>query len=98
MSTFVLLFSGGSAPASEEGRQASAAAWREWFDRVGDALVDPGSPFGAVARYGAETAPSGITGYSIVTSDDADAIALLLDGHPHLAAGGTIEAHETVPA
>jgi hypothetical protein len=96
VSKYVLLYLGGTAPASEDEGAAVAAAWGDWFDRTGDALVDPGNQFGTVTRYGTDTAPSEVNGYSIVAADDTDAVDRVLDGHPHLAAGGTIEVHETV--
>jgi hypothetical protein len=92
----VLLYLGGTAPTSQEEGEAVAAAWGDWFARTGDALVDPGNQFGTVTRYGADSAPSEVNGYSIVTADDADAVDRVLDGHPHLASGGTVEVHETV--
>ncbi|QHC65663.1 hypothetical protein Q0F99_11495 [Rathayibacter oskolensis] len=97
MSSFVLLYLGGTAPESPADRAASEEAWGAWFARVGDALTDPGSPFAGSFSTGADHAPSGVTGYSIVQAADSSAVEHLLDGHPHLLSGGTIEAHETVP-
>src|ERR1700755_2455425 len=74
---------------SPEQAQAGMQAWMDWAQRAGDAVVDLGSPLGVVDPGGDEGDPIG--GYSILQADDSDAVAKVLDGHPHAAMGGTIE-------
>lgn len=97
MSSYVLLYLGGTSPESPADRAVVEEAWGAWFTRVGDALTDPGNPFAGSFSTGAEHAPSGVSGYSVLEAADSSAVAHLLEGHPHLASGGTIEVHETVP-
>ncbi len=75
--------------ASPEEAQAGMAAWMDWQQRVGPALVDMGSP---VAPADQAADPS-IGGYSIVQADSPEALEKVLDGHPHLQIG-TIETHQ----
>jgi len=77
------------ASATPEEAQAGMAAWMEWQQRAGEAIVDMGSP---VAPASGSADPS-IGGYSIVEADSPEALDKVLDGHPHLQIG-TIETHQ----
>jgi hypothetical protein len=99
MGKYVLIYVGGSQPASEEEGKAVMDAWMAWFGTLGDAVVDGGNPFGAavaIAPGGGVTdgGASGATGYSVLQADDLAAATALAQGCPHLAAGGTVEVHE----
>ncbi len=80
---------------SPEQAQAGMQAWMEWAQKAGDALVDLGSPLGVVDPGGDEGDPIG--GYSILQADSADALAAVLEGHPHAMWGGRIETLEMLP-
>ena len=100
MATYVLAYTGGSEPASEEEGQAVMAAWIAWFGSLGDAVVDGGNPFGPATTIAAdgtvtEGGASGLSGYSIITAADLAAATALAQGCPQLAAGGAIEVYET---
>jgi hypothetical protein len=75
--------------ASPEEAQAGMAAWMDWQQRAGDAVVDMGSPL-APADHAADAS---IGGYSILEAESPEALARVLDGHPHLQIG-TIETHQ----
>jgi hypothetical protein len=96
MAKFLYLYMGGNPPASPEAGEKIMQAWRAYFGKMGDRIVDGGAPLGGrVSVSGAPT--SGPNGYSIIAADDlADAVSLT-DGHPHLDAGGSIEVLETMP-
>ncbi len=72
--------------------QAGMEAWMAWANRAGDAVVDLGSPLGVVEPGGDGGDP--IAGYSILQAESAEALAAVLDGHPHTSWGGTIETLE----
>lgn len=76
MTNFMLLYNGPPTPAD-----ATHAGWPEWFQSLGDQLVDRGSPMIAV------DAAAHRNGYSIVEAEDRDAVRDLLRTHPLLAAG-----------
>jgi hypothetical protein len=100
MVDYVLLYKGGGVPATEEEQQQVLAAWNDWFEKVGQAMVDGGNPFGpsrSIATDGTATdgGASGMTGYSIVQADSLDAATELGKGCPVLASGGTVEVYET---
>jgi hypothetical protein len=82
--------------------EAATAQWMAWAGRVGEGLVDFGSPVigGVAVNAEGSTSPSTreVGGYSIVQADDKDAAVALTKGHPHLdTPGATIEVHEFLP-
>ena len=77
------------AAATPEEQQAGIQLWMEWFGRAGSSIVDGGAPL---------TGGDGsVRGYSILQADSRDALAGVLEGHPHTHAGGTIETYEFLP-
>jgi len=98
---YVMAYTGGAQPdnTSEEERAAVMAAWGAWYGTMGEAVVDGGNPFGpsmVVTPGGAqEGAPSGLTGYTIVSADSLAAATDLARGCPHLESGGSVEVYET---
>lgn len=78
--------------------------WMAWAGKVGDRLVDLGTPLGNGRRLGVDGSTSetdsGVAGYSILEADSTDHAVELLQGHPHLNgwnAACTIEVHEALP-
>ena len=85
------------AGATAEQAQAGVDAWMTWAAKAGDAIVDLGAPLADAAYIGAGSAggASGhVTGFSILQAESADAVRSVLDGHPHLEWGGSIEVLE----
>jgi hypothetical protein len=95
MKRFLLLYSGPPAPPG-----SSHEGWPEWFKKIGEALVDLGSPManGVVLRADGstsdETAP--LRGYGLIQAGSRDQALELLRDHPLLALGPeyTIEVFE----
>jgi hypothetical protein len=86
----------------EQGAE-SLAAWTDWMQRVGPALVDPGKPFGASAAVvddGSAGSASDQNGYSVVEADTIEGATALADKHPFLAEGKgrfQVEVFELLP-
>jgi len=106
MSKFLCLYRGPATPMEDftpEQSDEQMRAWGEWMERVGSALIDAGTPFGArtsVADDGTTPEPSDLNGYSIVEADGLDAARALTDSHPFLSEGKgrfSIEIFELVP-
>jgi hypothetical protein len=102
MANFVLLYSGGSLPATEAEQAAVVQAWGTWYEGLGSAVVDGGNPFTAVAKSVAtdgtvSDGPVGTmaTGYSILKADSLDAAVAMAQGCPVLQSGGQISVYET---
>jgi hypothetical protein len=98
MTSFMLLYAG--PPPTPD---ATHEGWPEWFESLGDDLIDRGSPmFGGfvTSRDGISTdTAASVNGYSVIRATDRDAVLDLLRNHPFLTAGSEhrIEVFE-VPA
>jgi hypothetical protein len=92
---FLLLYRGPATAPTD-----SHAAWPDWFNRIGDALVSVGSPMenGRSVRSdgSASESAASLNGFSIIEAEDAEAARELLGDHPLFAAGEdyTIEIFE----
>ena len=75
-----------------EQAQAGIDAWMAWAELAGDAVVDLGVPLSVVEAGGDTGDPIG--GYSILQAESHEALAKVLEGHPHRSMGGTIETLE----
>jgi hypothetical protein len=104
MPNYLLAFHGGGLPETEEARGQVMAAWGNWFQDLGPALVDGGNPIGHTITI----EPSGsvidggganpVAGYTIIKADDLDAAVRLAKRCPLLQSGGSIEVGETFSA
>lgn len=104
MAKFVLLYTGGSMPASDSDRKQVMDAWGAWFGGLGDKVVDSGNPFGPHSKSvsnggsiheGAVGTPA--TGYTIISADSLDQAADLAKGCPVLQGGAKITVYEVTP-
>ncbi len=91
-----------AAPPTQEQMEAVMAEWTAWAGKVGDGMVDFGTPLAGGTRVSPEgTSPSTreVTGYSILEAADLDAALELARNHPHLSMPGgcEIEVHEALP-
>jgi hypothetical protein len=90
---FIYLYRGPATPISDRTPEQGAerqAAFGAWMEKVGAALVDVGSPFGASASVrddGTEGAAGDLIGYTIVEADDLAAAKALTGGLPFLSNG-----------
>jgi hypothetical protein len=95
MKRFLVIYSGPPTPPD-----ATHEGWPEWFGRLGDALVDVGSPMtnGVVVRSDLSTTEDAapLNGYSVIQAADRNGALELLRDHPLLAPGSgyTIELFE----
>jgi hypothetical protein len=88
-----------AAPPAQEDIDASMGQWMAWAGRVGDRMVDFGTPLANGVRVttdGVSPSTREVAGYSIIEADDLDAALELAKGHPHLdmPGGCEIEVHE----
>ncbi|MGB7817605.1 MAG: hypothetical protein WBL35_02560 [Ornithinibacter sp.] len=86
-------------PPTPEQMNAVMSQWNEWAGRVGDGLVDFGTPLAdgvRVSQDGTADSTRGVAGYSIIEAQGMDAAVELARSHPHLQMPGgcEIEVHE----
>jgi hypothetical protein len=102
MANYLLVYHGGSIPASEAEQAQVMQAWTNWFGQLGPALVDGGNPASQtrVIASDGSVGPAGSnppSGYSVIKADAIDAAVALAKGCPILGSG-SIEVVETVEA
>ncbi len=100
MAKYVLVYTGGRMAETDEERQAVMAAWGAFLGGLGESLVDAGNPFGPSAVVKADggngSAPSSLTGYSIVSAGSLAEATEKAKGAPVLDGGGSVEVYETI--
>jgi hypothetical protein len=101
MTKFVLVYTGGGMPESEEEGAKVMEAWGAWYGSLGEATLDGGNPFGAsksVTADGVNDGPVSApapTGYTIIEAESLDDAAAKVKGHPHIGYGGQVSVFET---
>jgi hypothetical protein len=99
---YLLVYYGGKMETDPKKAQASMGAWMKWFQDLGKAVVDGGSPTlpgktvsGKSVKEGVTGDP--VTGYSVLQADNWDKVVEMAKKCPHLGAGGQIAIYETMP-
>ena len=86
MNRFMVLYVGPATPPN-----ASHEGWPAWFDKLGDKLVDKGSPMADGRGLHGDGSTTGSTthlnGYSIIQAEDRGEALSLLHDHPYLSLG-----------
>ena len=89
-------------PQGEEEQKQVMAAWEQWFQGLGAALVDGGNPFGpskSVSQDGtvSDGAESKLSGYTILTAATLEEAVAKAQDCPVRQGGASIEVYETFP-
>ena len=73
----------------------TSPAWFDWFDELGERVVDLGRPVEAGGTLGTvDTETTELGGYSVISAVDLDEALRLAAGCPFLSRGGGIEVGE----
>jgi hypothetical protein len=101
MANYLLAYHGGGMPETEEARARVMGAWGQWYQGLGDAVVDAGNPVGGaqtISSDGSVTEGGGsnpVSGYTIIAAESLDGAIEMAKGCPILDGGGSIEVCET---
>ncbi|MEJ8473191.1 hypothetical protein [Roseibium algae] len=102
MPKYVLVYHGSPRFETKEAGENHMVQWRSWSQGLGDALIDPGMPVGpsmtvlsdgSVSEGGGANPAVGIT---ILEAPSMSEAITMVQGCPHLSAGGTIEVAEAM--
>ena len=93
MPTFVFAY---RASGSYKSTPESAAAWKAWFDGMGDDLVDLGKPAVGAVALGNCGPGTELGGYSVISAADLDAALAVAKGCPQLNRNGGVEIAQLV--
>jgi hypothetical protein len=102
MPTYLVTYHGsGGVPPTPEAAEQAKAAFGAWVASVGAAMVDPGAPLAAskaVSSSGVTDGPATdpLVGYTVLRADDLASAVNLVDNHPFMARGGTLQVSEAV--
>jgi hypothetical protein len=103
MPRFLVTYHGGQElPHDPAVMERIRAAFMEWAQKTGPALVDPGAPIAArktVSTKGVRdgAADGAVDGWSVVEAADMNAVAAILKDHPFVSRGGSLQINEPVP-
>ena len=101
MTNYVLIYTGGGMPESEEEKATMMAAWGAWYGEMGAAIVDGGNPFSASKNVSSSGVSDGgfssppATGYTVISAESLDAAVATVKNHPHVSFGGQVSVYET---
>ncbi len=102
MTNYVLVFTGGGMPETEDEAAKVMEAWGAWYGKLGEAVVDGGNPFGPAKSVDSDGSVSDVpqgtmaTGYTILKADSLDAATEMAKGCPILESNGKISVYETI--
>ena len=99
MAKYLVTYHGSGAPPSDPGMQAQAqAAFGQWLQEAGSAVVDPGAPVHLVKQIASGTPSDAVDigGYSIIEAPSLAAAERILQSHPFVGRGGTLQVNEVV--
>jgi hypothetical protein len=102
MPTYLVTYHGsGGPPPTPEGQQQAMAAFGQWIASVGEAMIDPGAPLSAskaVSSSGIGESPADgpIAGYTLLRASDLNGAVKLVENHPFVSRGGTLQVSEAV--
>ena len=96
MARFLITYQGLSRMDPSQMAQAKEA-FGKWLAQAGEAVIDPGAPTNPVAHV-AQGAPTKaeIGGYSIIEVPSVDAAVKLLESHPFVGRGGTLQVNQAL--
>jgi hypothetical protein len=98
MARYLVTYHGSAPPADPAAADAVKAAFGQWLQEAGSAVVDPGAPVHLVTQV-ANGTPAGavdIGGYSIVEAPSLEAAQRILRTHPFVGRGGTLQVNEVI--
>ena len=102
MAKFMLAFHGGGIPEGEVAQKAEMAAWGEWYQGMGAAVVDGGAPVGKSHTVSAQGhvedgGANPLSGYTIIEAEGYKAACALAAKNPLVLNGsGSVEVAELV--
>jgi hypothetical protein len=102
MPKYLITYHGGEGmPADPEAAQQAMAAFQGWAQGVGSALLDPGAPLSAAKTVSADAVVDGqeagsVGGYTLIEAGSLDEAVELVQGHPFLTRGGSLQVSEAV--
>jgi hypothetical protein len=102
MATYLVTYhGGGEMPAAPEAQQKMLAAFGAWAASLGSAMTDRGAPLASAKTVSADRVADGqtaaaISGYTVLEAENLAAAVKLVQSHPFLTRGGSLQVSEAV--
>lgn len=96
MAKYLVTYHGSQMPSDPSVMEQAKAAFGQWLQGAGSAVLDPGAPTHFVTQVSKENpvAVVEIGGYSIIEASSLDEALKLLKTHPFVGRGGTLQVNE----
>jgi hypothetical protein len=93
MARYLITYHGPGMPLDPAAARQAREAFMAWAQKAGAALVEPGSPIAGYRTVGGP-AEGPVLGWSVIEADDPDHVAAMLDDHPFVSRGGSLQINE----
>jgi hypothetical protein len=96
MTKYLVTYHGAQPPSDPAVLEQAKAAFGQWLQAVGSAVLDPGTPTHLVTQVSKDdpAAAVEIGGYSIIQASSLDEVLNVLKSHPFVGRGGTLQVNE----
>jgi len=98
MAKYLITYHGSTLPSDPTVMEQAKMAFGQWLQGAGDAVIDPGAPTHMVRQVSADSPAAAVEigGYSIIEAASLDAVVSLLNTHPFVGRGGTLQINEII--
>ncbi len=101
MAQYIICYLGGAEPATPEEGKQHFAKYNEWLTAMGDAVVNPASPFKDTTTVQSDGtvepgSMSAISGFTVIDVDSMEAALEHAKACPFLELGGALEVSELI--
>jgi hypothetical protein len=95
---YLVTYHGSGMPADPAMMEQAKAAFGQWLQAAGSAVLDPGAPVHMVGQVseGMPTDAVDVGGYSIIEAPSLEAAETILRSHPFVGRGGTLQVNEVL--
>jgi hypothetical protein len=98
MAKYLVTYHGAQPPSDPTVMEQAKAAFGQWLQAAGGAVLDPGAPTRLATQVSKESpvAEVEIGGYSIIEASSLDEALKVLKTHPFVGRGGTLQVNELI--
>jgi hypothetical protein len=98
MSKYLVTYHNAAMPNDPVMMEQAKAAFGKWLQSAGKSIVDPGAPVRMVKQVsgGNQSAAVEIGGYSIIQAPSIEDAVKVLQSHPFVSRGGTLQVNEII--
>jgi hypothetical protein len=96
MAKYLITYHGAQMPNDPAMMEQAKAAFGKWLQGAGKAVIDPGAPTKLLTQVsnGNPTQAAEIGGYSVIEATSADDVVAVLQSHPFIMRGGTLQVNQ----